>query len=320
MAIKNSKTQNPIALISDLIKVARPVHWIKNLSLFAALIFTRTLFVPNYLESVVIAFFSFGLVTSGTYILNDIMDRKADALHPIKKSRPVASGSLPVSIALFEALVLISSSLFLAKSLNHLFFIAVLVYLVLQILYSLFLKHISVIDIIVIASGFVIRVYAGAFVIDAHLSVWFLLCVISTSLFIASGKRRAELNNITKTGTVTRLSLTKYKRELLNSYVTMFGNAAWMSWALFTFFESPQVSTDVWLLLAEISKAITVNKFLMLTIPFVIFSIMRYQGLIFEEKSEAPEKILLKDIPLITSIGIYTMIVVWTLYGTGPWF
>ncbi|MEK7111707.1 MAG: hypothetical protein AAB875_00090, partial [Patescibacteria group bacterium] len=204
-------------------------------------------------------------------------------------------------------------SLALAKDLSPLFFFMVGAYLALQTLYSLGLKNLAIIDILVIAAGFIIRVYAGAFVIDAHLSVWFLLCVISVALFLAAGKRRAELN-LLPSG-VTRGSLTHYQGELLNSYVTMFGNAAWMSWALFTFFESPRASLPVWLFLAEISRATTVNKLLMVTIPVTIFGVMRYQSLIFEGRSEAPEKLLLTDIALVSSIILWLGLVIWILYG-----
>ena len=184
-----------------------------------------------------------------------------------------------------------------------------------QILYSVVLKHIHVIDILIIAAGFMIRVYTGAIVINAHLSVWFLLCVVSVSLFLASGKRRAELGVEGAASGKTRTSLKKYSRELVDSYVTMFGNAAWMSWALFTFFESPQVSTEVWLFLAEISRTASINKLLMITIPVVIYGIMRYESLIFEERSEAPEKLFLKDISLVASGFLWFILVVWILYG-----
>ena len=177
------------------------------------------------------------------------------------------------------------------------------------------LKNIYVIDILIIASGFIIRVYAGAFVIDAHLSVWFLLCVISAALFLASGKRRAELNVLGDTSGITRKSLTRYSENLLNSYVTMFGNAAWMSWSLFTFFESPRATLPVWLFLAEHSRTTTINKLLMITIPVVIFGIMRYESLIFEGKSEAPEKLLLTDKWLVASMLTWITLVVWILYG-----
>ena len=256
---------------TEIIKIARPVHWVKNLALFAALIFSRNLGSEFLFEKVVVGFIAFCLATSSAYIFNDILDVESDKLHPL------------------------------------------ISYILLQIFYSLILKNIPIIDILVIAAGFIIRVYAGAFIIDAHLSVWFLLCVISVSLFLASGKRRAELN--IKTSGVTRKSLSNYSRVLLNSYVTMFGNAAWMSWALFTFFESPTPSTPLWLFLAEISRTTTISKLLMLTIPVVIFGIMRYENLIFEGQSEAPEKLLLTDKGLIMSVFIWLILIVWILYG-----
>ncbi|MBI4153601.1 UbiA prenyltransferase family protein [Candidatus Woesebacteria bacterium] len=302
-----------ITTASSLVRVARPVHWIKNLALFAALIFTGDLYNQPLFIKVIWGVVTFNLVTSATYIFNDVLDVKLDRLHPIKKYRPVASGRLSPSLALIVAFSLAVFALSLAKSLNPLFFFAVASYLALQALYSLGLKNLAIIDILIIAAGFIIRVYAGAFVIDAHLSVWFLLCVISSALFLAAGKRRAELNLLPSGA--TRESLTNYKSELLNSYVTMFGNAAWMSWALFTFFESPRASLPVWLFLAELSRTTTVNKLLMLTIPVTIFGIMRYESLIFEGKSEAPEKLLLTDVALVSSVVLWIGLVVWILYG-----
>jgi 4-hydroxybenzoate polyprenyltransferase len=301
-----------LTLPIELIKVARPIHWVKNLALFAALVFTGTLTIPSYFISVLWAFFAFNFASSSIYVFNDIKDMKKDRKHPIKKNRPIAAGRLSVPVAMIYSIALGLISLYLAASLNSLFFLVVLGYIVLQIFYSLGLKNTPIIDILIIASGFVIRVYAGAFVINAHLSVWFLLTVISTSLFLAAGKRRGELSTISDKA---RESLSKYKRELLNSYVTMFGNAAWMSWSLFTFFESPPADLDVWLFLAEISKATTINKLLMVTIPIVIFIIMRYESLIFEDRAEAPEKLFLTDIPLITAVSIYMGMVLAIFYG-----
>lgn len=311
MANLPDKRQDPTLLI----RVARPVHWIKNLSIFAALIFTGGLFDKILFGQVFLGFIAFNLAVSGTYIFNDIQDAAEDRLHPIKRRRPVASGELPVWLAAIEIFILVSLAFYIAFAVNSLFSLMVLFYLGLQATYSLGLKNIAIFDILIIASGFIIRTYAGAFIIDAHLSVWFLLCVVSASLFLASGKRRAELNLIEGTAGVTRKSLTKYSEGLLNSYVTMFGNAAWMSWALFTFFESPGASLPVWLFLAEVSKATTISKLLMITIPVVIFGIMRYEALIFEGKSEAPEKVLLSDRALIASVGIWTLLVITIFYG-----
>ncbi|KKU10693.1 MAG: UbiA prenyltransferase [Candidatus Woesebacteria bacterium GW2011_GWB1_45_5] len=306
------------SLFSAAIKVARPVHWVKNLAIFAALFLTGALFEKGELMKVIWAFISFSLATSATYIVNDILDAGSDRLHPTKRFRPIASGALPVPIAILESLILAGTALFIAAvnpALNSLFFILVAGYLVLQFFYSLGLKNIATLDILIIATGFIMRVYAGAFVIDAHLSVWFLLCVISTALFLASGKRRAELNLVGESNSLTRKSLRNYKKELLNSYVTMFGNASWMSWALFTFFESPKASLPIWLVLAELSRTTTINKLLMLTIPVTIFGIMRYEALIFEGKSETPEKLLLTDKALITTVSLWVLLVYWVLYS-----
>lgn len=303
------------SLIFSLIKVARPVHWLKNLAIFAALFLTGFLFDKTYFIKVFWAFIAFNFATSATYIINDLIDVKSDRLHPIKKLRPIASGALSPIIAFFEAVLLALVSLFVSAPLNALFFFTILTYLILQLFYSLGLKNIAIIDILIIATGFIMRVYAGAFVIDAHLSVWFLLCVISVALFLASGKRRAELNLTQGSDTLTRKSLGNYKKDLLNSYVTMFGNASWMSWALFTFFESPKATLPIWLALAEISRTTTIDKLLMLTIPVTIFGIMRYQSLIFEGKSETPEKLLLTDRALIVGVVLWVALVNWVLYS-----
>jgi 4-hydroxybenzoate polyprenyltransferase len=291
----------------------RPVHWVKNLSVFAAIIMTGTLTVRPYLISVIWAFIAFTLATSATYIFNDVLDKEKDKLHPIKKQRPIAAGRIPIEVAILFSAALAITALYLAAHFQPLFFWAIFAYLVIQIFYSMGLKKLAIIDIIIIASGFVIRVYAGALVINAHLSVWFLLTVISVALFLASGKRRAELSILPQGK--TRESLNSYKKELLNSYVTMFGNAAWIAWALYTFFESPTVDLGIWLRLADISRATTISKLLMATIPVVIFIIMRYEALIFSDKTEAPEKTLLTDAALIGGVTIWTAMVGYIIYG-----
>lgn len=306
----NFSTDTAIALI----KLARPVHWVKNLGIFAALVFSGGLIDPIQFKTVFWGFLAFNLLASGIYIINDIFDVNRDRAHPRKKFRPIASGKIPIWMAIIAAVVLLFTALIWAEAISHFFFVLLASYVLLQIAYSVALKHIHVVDILIIAAGFVIRVYSGAFIIDAHLSVWFLLCVISVALFLAAGKRRAEYGSLGGAGE-TRKSLAKYSRELLNSYVTMFGNAAWMSWALFTFYESPRVVTNLWIFLAELSNTASINKLLMITIPVTIFGIMRYESLIFAERSEAPEKLLLTDKGLIVSVFIWVFLVIWILYG-----
>lgn len=311
MEIKRQKN----SLISSIIKVARPIHWIKNVSIFAAIFLSGLLFEKGQFALAVHAFISFCFATSATYVINDLFDLSRDRLHPTKRFRVIASGDLPIPIAILEAVLLILAAVITSASVNSLLLFLVITYLIMQIFYSLGLKNIAIVDIVIIASGFVIRVYAGAFVVNAHLSVWFLLCVISVALFLASGKRRAELNLVGEANPVTRKSLGDYKKELLNSYVTMFASASWMSWALFTFFESPKATLPFWLALAELSRTTTIDKLLMLTIPVTIFGIMRYESLIFENRSETPERLLLTDKSLIISVALWILVVYWVLYS-----
>jgi len=297
----------------EVVRLTRPIHWVKNVSLFAALVFSGLLTEKDLFMRVFIAFWAFNFAASASYVFNDIFDAKRDRLHPRKKNRPIAKGTVSIPLAFLIASGCGLMALLLSLYLSPLFMLVLMGYLLLQVAYSLYLKNMHIIDILIIASGFVIRVYSGAFVINAHLSVWFLLCVISVALFLASGKRRAELGNI-DAPSETRKSLSQYSRELLNSYVTMFGNAAWMSWALFTFFESPTAPQHLWLVLAEISRTTTVNKLLMITIPVTIFGIMRYESLIFQGRTEAPEKLLLTDKALVASVLLWIALVILILY------
>jgi 4-hydroxybenzoate polyprenyltransferase len=315
--IQTQERKTKTSLILAAIKVARPTHWVKNLSIFAAIFLTGYIFDKNSLENTVWAFVAFCFTTSATYIINDIFDRKSDRLHPVKKDRPIASGILPIPFAIVEAIIFIMAAIEItfAAHLNPIVLSIIIIYILLQFFYSLGLKNIAIVDIVLIAASFVLRVYAGAFVINAHLSVWFLLCVISVALFLASGKRRAELNVIQNTEGLTRKSLGGYQKDLLNSFVTMFGNASWMSWSLFTFFESPKASLPFWMVLAELSKTTTINKLLMFTIPVTIFGIMRYESLIFQGKSETPEKLLLTDKALLIAVFLWMALVYWVLYS-----
>lgn len=306
--------QEPLKVAIDLARLARPVHWVKNLAVFAALIFSGLFFERTIFITVFEAFLALNLATSASYVFNDILDKDRDKQHPTKKNRPIAAGRIEPSMALLYSCTLAITALVIGLSIAEFFAMLLLLYLAIQVMYSLYLKHIAVVDIIIIASGFVLRIYAGAYIINAHLSVWFLLCVIATSLFLASGKRRAEFGATGGSGQ-TRKSLSKYTKDTLNAYVSMFANSAWMSWALFAFFESPRAAQPLWLFLSEISKATTVNKLLMITIPVVIFGIMRYEALIFQEKTEAPEKVLLTDPALIISILLWTGIVFFIFYG-----
>ena len=307
--------------MESIFKSIRPRQTLKNLSLLAPLVFSGNLFVSEKFLLSIYALFIFCVLTSSCYLINDIIDLPRDRLHPIKKRRPIASGKLPLPIALFVAIVGIFSVCYLSYLFNFFFFLIVFFYSILQLFYSLILKNIIVLDVLTVASGFILRVYAGALVINVHMNVWFLLCVISLALFLAVGKRRAELNILnTKVAGRHRKTLSLYTPELLDCYLGMFANSAWLSYALFTFFAPPPPISQKFALYRFLPLTLSgINKWLMLTIPLVIYGIMRYMTIVYQEnRAETPEKVLLSDKPLLSTVLIWGLIVIAILYGIRP--
>jgi 4-hydroxybenzoate polyprenyltransferase len=312
-----------VTKLVDLLKTARPRQWIKNLTLYAALVFNGYLFpwriFSRDLVVVTYAVAAFTMVAVAVYFLNDVADIKADQAHPFKKKRPIAAGRVSVKQAIVTAGLLGIGGLWWAYFLSPLFFWTILGYLILQLLYSFWLKNVEVVDVFIIAMGFFLRVVAGAIVINAHLSIWFLLCVISTSLFLAVGKRRAELAILTEQSqaVIHRKVMGKYSSNILDAYLSMFSTAAFLSWALYTFnfYEQGGLSSTP-IALTMISKTLTINKWLMATIPVVIFGIMRYIRIIYDgARAETPERVILSDLPLLLSVATWGLTVIAVLYG-----
>ena len=228
-----------VKLFWAILKAARPRQWIKNFAVFAALIFSGNLFDPISQIKTLYAFALFCVFSSSTYLLNDVFDIERDKLHPFKKKRPIASGLIPSSLATVLALGAISISLPLSFQLSPAFFFAGLTYLVLQLFYSSYLKQIILLDVLVIAAGFVLRVYAGVWAIDAHLNVWFLLSVSSFALFLAIGKRRSERTLMEGQASRHRETLLHYPESLLDILTSMFATSAWLTYAFFAFLQPP---------------------------------------------------------------------------------
>lgn len=311
-----------------LIKTARPRQWVKNVSLYATLVFSGLFFgvqesgVP-YVTTVTIAFVIFCLLTSAVYIINDIIDYEADRQHPFKKKRPIASGKLPIPIALFSAISLLLLVFFFSLGLGWFFRVLVLGYLCLQVLYATKVKHIAILDVISIATGFLIRIYAGAVVVNLHMSVWFLLTVISASLFLAVGKRQSERTLLSgvKDAQIgeTRKALRRYSQRLLDQYTGMFATATWLTYALFTFQIGSIKPQEGYLagLYTILPRTLRSEKLLMLSVPFVIFGVMRYLQLVYEDnQGESPDKVLFRDAPLLLTafmFGAVVMIVIYVL-------
>lgn len=309
-----------VELFINLLKTARPRQWLKNFSLAAALIFSGRL---SHLPSILLIGWSiiiFSILASSIYFINDIVDLSRDRIHPFKKLRPIASGKLPVPLALFFASLGLFISFYFASGISFFFFLICLIYFSLQIIYSFYLKNQIIFDVLSIAAGFILRVYAGAIILNYHLSIWFLLCVISLALFMAVGKRRAELALLDKDSAFShRKTLINYSADLLDGYLSMFAAAAWLAWALFTFFESPPVLFGPSILTPILPLTISgTNKWLMITIPVVIYGIMRYLSIIYQgSRAESPERVLLSDKPLLASVLVWGILVVWVIYGVG---
>lgn len=312
-------------ILFGLLKTARPRQWIKNFALYAALVFSGFFFYvpadqPPYAFTVTFAFLVFCLLTSSVYIINDVIDYDADRHHPFKRKRPVASGEVPIPVAIFTAIALLLLVLLLSFWLPFFFQVLAFGYLGLQLLYATTTKHIAILDVISIATGFLIRVYAGAVVVNLHMSVWFLLTVISASLFLAVGKRQSERTLLAgKKMEETRVSLKRYSQRLLDQYTGMFANATWLTYALFTFqSEASRPDQRVETFYTLLPKTLHSQKLLMLTVPFVIFGVMRYLQLVYEDnQGESPERVLLRDKALLITVFLFSLSVMFIVYILG---
>jgi 4-hydroxybenzoate polyprenyltransferase len=300
----------------------------KNLATFAALFFSGFLFSTtaegsSYFLTVLFAFLIFCLLTSSVYIINDLIDAPADRNHPFKKKRPIASGKLSPPIAIFGAGICIMSVVFLSLWLTLFFKLLIFFYLILQIFYAKYFKHIPILDVSSIATGFLIRVYAGAVVVNLHMSVWFLLTVISASLFLAVGKRQSERTLLSGQSESlmgsTRKILKRYSQRLLDQYTGMFATATWLTYALFTFqFENLAPKGEAAQIYEFLPKTLHSEKLLMLTLPLVIFGVMRYLQLIYESnQGESPERVLLNDRPLLITVFLFVIISFLIIYVIG---
>lgn len=305
-----------VKLFWGIFKASRPRQWIKNFAVFAALIFSGTLFDPINLLKTIEAFGLFCIFSSATYLLNDVFDIERDKLHPFKRNRPITSGLVPIPLAITLALSAIAIFLPLSYKLSPAFFFAALTYLIMQLFYSAYLKQVILIDVLVIAAGFVLRVYAGVWAIDAHLNVWFLFSVTSFALFLAIGKRRSERTLMTSQASRHRETLLHYPESLLDILTSMFANSTWLTYAFFAFLQPPIQARIVPLFLGgiEISEA----KYLMATVPVVLFAVMRYLYIIYEKKEgESPERVILTDTPLLASVLLWIIMVVGIIYFLG---
>lgn len=309
--------------LRNVLRLLRPRQWTKNLAIFATITFTGHLFNIPVLIDVIYGFFIFCGISSAIYVINDIFDVEKDKLHPFKKNRPLANGDISINTGLLIAVLLTIVSLAGSYFIDPLFFLITLFYLFLQLSYTSYLKHIAVIDILALAGGYILRVYAGEIVTGYHISVWILLTTISLSLFLAIGKRRRELTLVSqdtsKNISAIRKSLSHYSERLLDVYASIFATSTFISYALFTFLENSReftVTND--LLLPQFLPDALQKKWLMITIVPVVYGLMRYLQDIYEKhEGESPEKVLFSDKPLLATVIIWATLVVLIIYVIG---
>lgn len=302
------------------LKLLRPRQWIKNLALFAAITFGGHLFDPTVFVKVFWGFIAFCFFSSSTYIINDVLDFRKDKLHPYKRFRPIASGKVGVGEALVLFFILLCIALLIALKLGTIFLLVALFYMLLQILYSFYLKSVVIFDILILAAGYIIRVFSGEVLSGFHISVWLLLTTISLSLFLAVGKRRSELT-LLKNVTGARIdevrkSLSHYSENLLLVYATIFATSTFIFYSLFTFLEGTStIGISNKLLLPDFLPYYLQRKWLMITILPVIYGLMRYLQDIYEKsEGESPERVLLGDKYLLTGVSIWIALVIIIIY------
>ncbi len=287
--------------IRDALISLRPTQWTKNLFVAAALIFAKKFFdVPSVLRTLA-AIGIFTLLAGAHYIVNDLLDIEQDRAHPRKSRRPIAAGRIGRGEAVTLAAVLAAVSLVLADLLSPAFFSAAAAYVLLQLAYSIKLKHVVILDIFLVASGFVLRVIAGGLAISVPISPWLLLCTMLLALFLAISKRRHELRLLAADASSHRPILEEYSFGLLDQMISIVTACTVIAYCLYTVSEE------------------TVRKFgtdrLIYTTPFVLYGIFRYLYLIYlKGEGGTPEELILKDKPLLAAIGLWIATVVAIIY------
>jgi 4-hydroxybenzoate polyprenyltransferase len=287
-------------MLFSLLKTMRPRQWIKNVVIFAALFFDRQLTNLTALSHILAGFFLFILLSSCVYIFNDIIDIESDRKHPVKCKRPIASGKLPVPLAAAFAILLLVITLPLSYFLSPTFSLLALIYFFSNLAYSNWLKHVPLLDVLFLASGFVLRVGAGVSLIQVErFSPWLYVVTTLGALYLGFGKRRAELTLLAANANEHRRVLDGYTIPFLDQLITIVSATTIIAYSLYTF-SAPNLPQ---------------NHAMMLTIPFVLYGIFRYLYLIqVRQEGGAPEELFLTDRPLQITVILYGISVLIVFY------
>ncbi|HEY7539268.1 MAG TPA: decaprenyl-phosphate phosphoribosyltransferase [Methylomirabilota bacterium] len=290
-----------MTMLGAIVVSMRPRQWVKNLFVFAGLIFAQRLFTPSAWVALA-AFAIFCGLSGAIYLFNDVADRERDRLDPRKRVRPIAAGRLPLGVAIGTGIGLVVSGLVLAGLLSRAFFLTAFAYVILLIAYSAWLKHIVIVDAIVVAGGFVLRAVAGAVVIDVEMSGWLLICTILLALFLALGKRRYEYVALEQDAARHRPILAEYSPALLDQMIAVVTASTVTAYALYTM--SPET----------VAKFHT--RWLPATLPFVLYGIFRYLYLLYQRRLGGnPSELLLSDRALLINTICWICAVLLIIYG-----
>ncbi len=278
------------------IESLRPKQWIKNGFVFAALIFARKFTDIRSLILTICTFFLFCFLASSIYLLNDVVDYESDRKHPKKKFRPIASGKVSKKVAIFISILLALSSISISLVINPYLTLIMVAYTVNNLLYTFYFKHIVIIDIFMIAIGFVLRAFAGVVVIGVSFSPWFVVIIFLLTLFLGIMKRRQEFVEVAKNGGEKRKVLDKYSVHMLDQMSNIVLPCTLMGYILFTF------------------NTFHTHYFI-LTIPCVVYGIFRYLYLVYKKGlGESPTETLIKDIPLFLAVVIWALLSAMLIY------
>jgi 4-hydroxybenzoate polyprenyltransferase len=280
--------------ILTLLVILRPHHWLKNTFVFAPLVFSGRFTQLDMCLKAVLAFFSFCLVSSAVYAINDVCDREEDRRHPTKKLRPIAAGDMSPGSAIIMSTVLFVSGLILAGLLNWSAMLIVLIYFLINIAYSLFIKHIAILDVLTISAGFVLRIVGGGLSISVVPSYWLVLCTVMISIFLGFTKRRVELLAVDIDKNNSRPVLKDYSISFLDQVIPMVTGATILAYALYT--------------VDEHTLKVLGTRAMLLTLPFVIYGLLRYIYIIYHlKKCTDPTENLIRDIPTIINLALWVV-------------
>jgi 4-hydroxybenzoate polyprenyltransferase len=303
----NPLTQ-PLEFVVILLRAMRPRQWTKNVLLFAGLFFSRKMLDPDAVKRALAGFIIFCALSGSIYLINDVIDKPRDMLHPRKRRRPIASGEFPVRLAVTSACLLIGLALIGGFLISTYFGMCALAYLMMMICYTMILKEVFLIDTLIIAMGFLIRAVSGVIILRTNrledavpLTPWFVICVLFLSLFLAVCKRRGERQALVEEALQFRPVLALYSVPLLDKLISLTSSGCVLSYTLYAISLEALDPSKMWKMLT--------------TLIFVLFGIFRYLHLVYnQEAGEAPEAVLTADLPLLGCVLLWGLALIWVYF------